>query len=91
MFGLLKRHEVQILLKAGHKQTEIARLTGISPASVHRIAGEPPIDHFNDTTEKRKRRVGRPGVVEGFRKIISDILERESGLPSLEILRQGRG
>ena len=90
MFGLLKRHEVEILLKAGHKRTEIARLTGISPASVHRIAGEPPVDHFNNTAERRKRRIGRPDIVEGFRKIISNILEREAGLPSLEILRQVR-
>ena len=90
MFGLLKRHEVQILFKAGHKRTEIACLTGISPASVHRIAGEPPVDHFNNTAERRKRRIGRPDIVEGFRKIISNILEREAGLPSLEILRQVR-
>ena len=40
MLGLLKRHEVEILLKAGHKRPEVARLTGISPSSVRRIAGE---------------------------------------------------
>jgi len=90
MLGLLKRHEVEILLKAGHKRTEVARLTGISPSSVQRIAGEAPIEHFNDTAERRKRRIGRPSIVEGFRKIISDILEKEADLPSLEILRQVR-
>ena len=80
MLGLLKRHEVEILLKAGHKRTEVARLTGISPSSVQRIAGEEPIEHFNDAAERRKRRIGRPSVVRGFRKIISDILENGADL-----------
>lgn len=90
MLGLLTRHEVEVLLKAGHKRTEVARLTGISPSSVRRIAGEPPIEHFNDTVERRKRRIGRPSIVEGFRRIIRDILEKEAGRPSLDILRQTR-
>jgi len=88
MLGLLKRHEVEILLKAGHRRTEVARLTGISPGSVRRIAGEASIEHFNDAGERRERRIGRPSIVEGFRKMISDILEKEAELPSLEILRQ---
>jgi len=71
MLGLLKRHEVEVLLKAGHKRTEVARLTGISPSSVQRIAGEATIAHFNDTAGRRKQRIGRPSIVEGFRKIIS--------------------
>lgn len=62
MLGLSKRHEVEILLKAGHKRTEIARLTGISPSSVQRVAGETPIWHFNDTAERRKRRITRASV-----------------------------
>jgi hypothetical protein len=37
MLGLLKRHEVQVLLNAGHKRTEVSRLTGISRSSVQRI------------------------------------------------------
>jgi transposase len=90
MLGLLKRHEVEILLKAGHERTEVARLTRISPSSVQRIAGEARIEHLNDTAERRRRRIGRPSIVEGFRKIISDILEKEACLPSLEILRQVR-
>ena len=88
MLGLLKRHEVEILLKAGHRRTEVARLTGISPGSVRRIAGEASIEHFNDAGERRERRIGRPSIVEGFRKMISDILEKEAEVPSLEILRQ---
>jgi hypothetical protein len=35
---MLKRHKVEILLKAGHRKTEVARLTGVSLCSVKRIA-----------------------------------------------------
>jgi len=34
---MLKRHEVEILLKAGHPKTEVARLSGASLRSVNRI------------------------------------------------------
>ena len=40
MLDMLKRHEVEILLKAGHAKTEIARLSGVSLRSVKRIAEE---------------------------------------------------
>jgi hypothetical protein len=40
---MLKRHEVEILLKAGHAQTEVARLAGVSLCSVKRIAEEAPM------------------------------------------------
>jgi hypothetical protein len=30
MLSMLKRHEVEILLKAGHRKTGVARLTGVS-------------------------------------------------------------
>jgi len=90
MLGLLKRHEVEILLKAGHKRTEIARLTGVSPNSVRRIAGEGPITHFDDAAERRKRRIGRPGVLESFRKLITHTVGKQADMPSVEILRQVR-
>ena len=61
---MLKRHEVEILLKAGHPQTEVARLTGVSVRSVQRMAEEAPIEHVDDAAERSKRRIGRPSVVE---------------------------
>jgi hypothetical protein len=87
MLGLLKRYEVETLLKAGHKRSEIARVTGISHNSVKRIAGESTIEHFDDTAERRKRRIGRPSTVQGFRNAIRNILEGEPDMPSLDILR----
>ena len=88
MLGLLRRHEVQVLLKDGHKRTEVSRLTGISHSSVQRISAEATTEQFDDTAERLKRRIGRPSIVKGFWETISDILEKQPDLPSSDILRQ---
>jgi transposase len=87
---MLKRHEVEILLKAGHPQTEVARLAGVSLCSVKRIAEEAPVVHVDDAAEREKRRIGRPSKVNHFRKFLVAILEEKPDLPSLEILRRVR-
>jgi hypothetical protein len=55
---MLKRHEVEILLKAGHPKVEVARLAGVSLCSVKRIAEEVPVVHVDDAAEREKRRIG---------------------------------
>jgi hypothetical protein len=87
---MLKRHEVEILLKAGHPKTEVAHLTGVSICSEKRIAEEAPVVHVDDLAEREKRRIGRPSIVEGFRKRVAEILEEKTDLPSLEVLRRVR-
>jgi transposase len=87
---MLKRHEVEILLKAGHPKTEVARLSGVSLRSVNRIAEETPVVHVDDAAEREKRGIGRPSLVHNFRKLIVEILEEKADLPSLEILRRAR-
>jgi transposase len=87
---MLKRHEVEILLKAGHSKAEVARLSGVSLRSVNRIAEEAPVVHVDDAAEREKRRIGRPSIVEDFRKPVAKILEETPDLPSLEILRRVR-
>src|SRR2546422_11758060 len=88
MLGMLKRHEVEILLKAGHPKTEVARLAGVSLCSVKRIAEEAPVVHVDDAAEREKRRIGRPSKGDDFRKFIVALLEEKPGLPSLEIFRR---
>ena len=90
MIGMLKRHEIEILLKAGHSQPEVARLSGVGLRSVWRIAKEPSVVDVDDAAEGEKRRIGRPNVVEDFRKQVEAILKQEADLPSLEILRRVR-
>ena len=84
MLRMLKRHEVEILLKAGHPETEVARLAGVSLCSVKRIAEEAPVVHVDDAVEREKRRIGRPSIVEDFRKLVVKILQEKSELPTLE-------
>ena len=44
MLDVLKRHEVQVLRKAGHTLAEVAKISGVSEGSVRRIIAEPPAD-----------------------------------------------
>jgi transposase len=90
MLGMLKRHEVEILLRAGHRKTEVARLTGVSLCSVKRIAEESPVVHVDDAAERTKRQIGRPSTVQNFRKQVVGILAETPDLASLEILRRVR-
>ena len=87
---MLKRHEVEILLKAGHAKTEVARLSGVSLRSVKRIAEESPVVHVDDAAERGKRQIGRPSTVANFRKQVIAILQETPDLASLEILRRVR-
>ena len=45
---MLKRHEVEVLVKAGHGKTEVARISGVSLRAVKRIAQEEPVVHVDD-------------------------------------------
>src|SRR6266852_8732481 len=90
MLTMLKRHEVEILLKAGHSKAEVARLTGVSLCSVKRIAQESPVVHVDDAAERSQRQIGRPSRVANFRKQVVGILEETPELASLEILRRVR-
>jgi hypothetical protein len=90
MLGMLKRHEVEILLRASHPKAEVARLTGVSLCSVKRIAEEGPVVHVDDAAERAKRQIGRPSTVANFRKRVIEILQERPDLASLEILRRVR-
>ncbi|MBV8477233.1 MAG: IS21 family transposase [Acidobacteria bacterium] len=87
---MLKRHEVEVLLKAGHRKTEVARMSGISLRSVKRIAREEAVVDADDTMERNKRGIGRPSTVQNFRKQVVGILQETPDLASLEILRRVR-
>lgn len=90
MIAMLKRHEVQVLLRAGHTQEEIARLTGVSVRSVRRIADEATVEQVDDDQARADRHVGRPSKVEGFRKTITDLLAEDPAMLSVEVLRRAR-
>jgi len=88
--SLMDRHTVQILLKAGHTQNEVAQLSGICIRTVRKISQESPIENIDDNTEIKKRRIGRPSKTEPYRKFIEDLLEINPDFQSLELLRRAR-
>ena len=95
MLTLLKRHQVQTLLAAGHDQMEVARLAGVSIRSVRRVAAEPAVEHIDDRQERIQRRIGRPSKVEPFRALVQELVEEvdaqtRAPLKSVEILRRAR-
>lgn len=87
---MLKRHEIQVLLGAGHREQEVARLAGVSVRSVRRIGKEAPVSHVDDRAEVQSRGVGRPSKAAPYREQVQEILASEPGLMSLEILRRVR-
>src|SRR5258708_10634907 len=90
MLAMLKRHEIEILLKAGHGKADVARLSGAYLRSVKRIAQEGPVVHIDEAGERAQRQIGRPSMVASFRKPVLEILGQTPDLASLEILRRVR-
>jgi transposase len=90
MLGMLKRHEIKVLVKAGHSRAEVAKLSGVSVRSVKRIVKEADIAHVDDAVERRQRAIGRPSVVQDFRKLVAEVLEEKPDLMSVEVLRRAR-
>lgn len=90
MLRLMKRHEIQVLLRAHHSQKKIAELTGVSISSVRRVTKEEPVEHSDDSAEHSKRQIGRPSVVEGVRKLVQATLKARPDLDGVEILHRAR-
>lgn len=87
---MVKRHEVQVLRKAGHGQREVAVRVGVSERSVRRIEAEDPVRDLNDGAARVRRKIGRPSKVEAFRKWAAEVLEKEPRLATLEVLHRAR-
>jgi transposase len=90
MIDLLKRHEIQVLRRAGHSLPDVAKLAGVSVRSVQRVELEPGVSHVDNGTERMRRGVGRPSKAEPFRGLVVEQLAKEPEVLSLEILRRAR-
>jgi transposase len=90
MIDLLKRHEIQVLRRAGHSLPEVAKLAGVSVRSVQRVELEPGVSHVDNVAERIERGVGRPSKAEPFRGLVVEQLAKEPEVLSLEILRRAR-
>jgi transposase len=90
MIDMLKRHEIQVLRRAGHSQIEVATLAGVSRRSVQRVDTEAAVTAIDAGGERAVRGIGRPAKAEPFRSVIAEILAQEPVLLSVEILRRAR-
>ena len=90
MIDMLKRHEIQVLRRAGHSQIEVATLAGVSRRSVQRVDTEVTVTQIDAAREREMRGIGRPATAEPFRSVIAEILAQEPALLSVEILRRAK-
>ncbi len=90
MIDMLKRHEVQVLRRAGHTWKEIAALSGVSVRTVRRIAAETDITTIDNAAERARRQVGRPSKAEEYREVLMAALTEEPTLRSVELLHRAR-
>lgn len=90
MIPMLKRHEIQVLLKAGHSQIETAELAQVALSTVKRVLLETGVQDIDTRQERRRRGIGRPSKAEPFRQFVSELLKEEPALMSLEVLRRAR-
>jgi hypothetical protein len=90
MLDMMKRHEIQVLRRAGVKQSEVAKLVGVSERTVRDVEQEPRVVAIDDAAEHERRRLGRPSTVEPFRELVAGVLKKDPELLSVEILRRAR-
>jgi len=88
---MVRRHEIQVLRRAGHEQSEVERLTGASVRSIRRIEREAPVASFDTQAERQRRRVGRPSKAEPFRAYLIGELAKQPDVLAPELLRRARG
>jgi len=90
MIDMLKRHEIQVLQRAGHRQIEIATLAGVSRRSVQRVERESAVTHIDAAREREARGIGRPAKAEPFRAFVVEALALDPDLLSVEVLRRAK-
>lgn len=88
MLPLLKRHEIQVLLRAGHKPTDVSERTGASLDSVRRVKAEAEVTTTDDQAARRERKIGRPSKATPFAERVSAWLAEDPELPTQELLRR---
>lgn len=88
MVPLLMRHKIQVLLGAGHSQTDVAKRAAVSIDTVRRIEREEEVTDTDDGGHRRSRGVGRPSKAATFGEKVRAWLAEEPELPTQELLRR---
>ncbi len=87
---MVRRHEIQVLRRAGHSLDETAKLVGVSQSSVQRIGAEPAVTTFDTDAERARREVGRPSKAEPFRSFLVGELAVQPDVLSVELFRRAK-
>jgi transposase len=90
MIDMLKRHEVQVLRRAGHSLAEVATLTGTSIGTVRRVIAEAAVASVDNAAERARRHVGRPSSAEAYRAVLVTALTETPALRTVELLHRAR-
>lgn len=87
---MVKRHEIQVLRRAGHEQAEVARLARVSKRTVERVDAEGPVTNFDADAERTRRGIGRPSKAEPFRGFLVGELAVQPDALAVELLRRAK-
>jgi len=90
MIDMVRRHEIQVLRRAGHSLMETAAFVGVSQSTVQRVEAEAPVTTFESDAECPRRRVGRPSTAEPFRGFLAAELAKQPDVMAPELLRRAR-
>lgn len=90
MIDMLKRHEIQVLRRAGHTLKEVVKLAGVSQSSVQRVEAEAPVTTLEAAGESARHCIGRPSKVEAYRALLAAELEKQPEVLAVELLRRAR-
>jgi len=90
MIDMLKRHEIQVLRRAGHSLDDTAKRTGVGRRTVQRIEKEAAVTNVDTASEREQRGIGRPSKVEAFRSLVVEELKLDPNLLSVELLRRAK-
>ena len=88
---MLKRHEIQVLRRAGHTLADVATLSGTSIGTVRRVVDEDAVTTVDNDAERDRRHVGRPSKAEAFREVLLAALVDDATLRTVELLHRARG
>ena len=90
MIDMMKRHEVQVLRRAGNTLAETARLAGVAQRTVQRAEAEAPVITFETERERARRQIGRPSTAEPYRAVLVAELAKEPDVLAVELLRRAQ-
>ena len=90
MIDMLKRHEIQVLRRAGHTWTQVAELVGVSVGTARRVAAEDRITTVDNAAERERRQIGRPSKADAYREVVVQALTEQPVVKSIELLHRAR-